>query len=295
MTEPTTTKMSFVTETVTPVHDLAYESSFDESPITVKEPTCPSYDSSTAGLPVEDMEKLKDHIRCLQGLPLKFADRRNRINYSKPPIISPKANRTQQRRIDLQNYRIERNIENMMFDIDELVDEKKDDEEFLQLIRTLAKAKTCEELRQEEEFIQFENLKRLSLMARSRQQPNYRENRNSEFRMMALRREPLISSHFRQTFDEHGKSPFFIPRKYEPPRAFQIPKIESKNEVWYYPFDDSEGIPLHYQQKPSPKVKLTQKQRSRPPVKPGHRTHLAEWKAKKNAGKTNKKKPWHFG
>lgn len=292
MTE--TTKTSYVTETATPVQDLTYESSIDESPITIKPPSCHSYDSSTGGLPMEDMEKLKDHIRCLQGLPLKLAGRRNRINYSKPPLISPKATRTQLRRIELQDYRIERNLQNMMFDDEELLEAKKEDEEFLQLIRALAKVKTCEQAQQEEELVRLENLKRLSMFARSHQQPNYRENRNSEYRLMALRREPIISAHFRRIFDEHGKSPFFIPRRYEPPRAFQIPKIDPSKEVWYHPFDDGQGIPLHYQRRPSPQLKLTRKQMARPPVKPGKRTHLAEWRAKKG-DKTNKRKPWRFG
>ncbi len=247
------------------------------------------------GLSAADVEKLKEHIRLFKGLPPTLQEIRKPIDRQKPPALDPRVNRTQQRRLELQRFRLAKNLELLKKKYDEYLEEEEEEkEEVLRLMTLAARAKTCEEIQRDEEEEDFENLKKLSIVARNNQLTEFRSNRNSELRLKALRTEPIITAHFRNVFEEHGKTPFSVPRKYEYPKRYQIPPIDRKNEVWYHPFDDETDIPLHYRRKSPPRDNRSRKERARPPLRPGKRTMNSEWQAKKE--KTLRKRPpWHYG
>ncbi|XKL59003.1 hypothetical protein PGB90_000019 [Kerria lacca] len=287
-------KTSSVTETITNVPNLTYSKNCE---------TCSDLTSSLSlkkleqqldgnGISKLEVEKLKEHIRLCKGLPLINEVPRKHIDFLKPPYPHPRSNYTHKRRIERQQYQMVKNLECLKEKYKQYI-ENDEQEDIRKLLELAAKTKTCVGIKYDNEFEDLMNLKKLATIAKNHQSEDYRSNRNIELRLKALRREPIITEHFKNAFNQYGKAPFIVPKKYEYPKAYQVPKINRKKEVWYHPFDDYvDSVPLQYQQNLQPIDKRSQKEKARPPLRPGKRTLRWDWNFNKIGMKN--KPPWNY-
>ncbi|KAK7582659.1 hypothetical protein V9T40_014104 [Parthenolecanium corni] len=243
-----------------------------------------------------ELHLLKEHVRLLNGLPLAEEKPLRRITKLKPPKVWPRATLTSRGRAQLQQRRlVVRCGSNLKEKVDEYDDMMKSSDSALvyRQLREDAMARTSEEMDLLFEHQELENLKYLAANAREHELVEYRDNQGSRLRFNYIRGEPIISTNFRDAYDDYMKPPFIVPHRICRPKVYNIPKIDKRKEIWLVPVEEDEGIPLHMRPKtPDPKDKRSRKERARPVVKKGKRTPMKEWRDKKSA--KQKRPPWKF-
>lgn len=236
-----------------------------------------------------DLEKLRQHIRVLKGLTLTEEKTRKKIDFTSPPIISPRLNAAATLRASIHRRWIEINLPSIMKKYS--LTEEKVDEELTDFLRKEALSRSyCDYIEEKENEYQ-ENLKKLSQLAKSNEDPHFRANKNFDLRLKTAKGLPIITEDFRRAYENFEKTPFHFSKKCEL-KSRQLQPIDEENEMWLYPFIEDEPIPLHRQQKPQPVDTRSAKEKTRPPVKPGKYTPLAERRSVKVP--PTKKPPWRF-
>lgn len=301
------------TTTQSPIHD-PYE--YEKSAYT----TIPMTDG--------ELELLKEHVRLLHGLPPTKEKHWRRVTTLQPPKVQPRATLTSWRRTQLQQRRMVvrcgGNLKQKFDEYERMMASSEDAALVYRRLRDDAMAQTTDQTDSLFEQQELQNLKYLAEQAKEREVVEYRDNQGSRLRFKCVRGEPIISSNFRDAYDDHTRPPFAVVRRTRQPKVYLQPKIDKRKEIWLMPVDDDDGRPLHTQPRtPDPKDKRSrQKKGARPAVKRGVQNDKGSPKDKKerrlsmgsaeplakkgkgssrteskakNKGVRRKKPPWHFG
>lgn len=244
----------------------------------------------------QDLDILKEQVRILKGLPTTMDKQKRKIDSVKPPKLDPRPTFTSRKRKELQQHRMLVRCANLKDKYREYEKEKQAndddaDEKFRQL-RSEAMAKTNEDVNNEFELEELENLKTLATKAKEKEVTVFKETQGSRLRYKFNRGQPIISGNFRNAYDDYFKPPFHLCKDIYRPKIYNLPRIDKQKETWLIPVDDEMGIPLHRQVKsPDPDDRRSKKEKSRPPVRPGRRTPMSQWRSVKAVAPT-KRPPW---
>lgn len=242
-------------------------------------------------IPEKDVEKLKQHIRVLKNLSSKEEPRKKLVPFTDPPVIPPRSNTAALLRTKLQDRWIEVNLKSLMkkYSFKEC---DMDNKQYYAL-RKEALTRPYYEFFEEKERESFENLKKISQFAKLHDEPEFKLNRNFDFRLKTSKGIPIITETFTKHYDDYEKAPFINPKTCTAPKYCPKPPINEKEELFLYPVDEEEAIPLHRIKRLELQDGRTSKERARPPLKAApKRTPLTDRRSVKKL--STKKPPWHY-
>lgn len=238
-----------------------------------------------------DIERLKNAIREARGLrnsfpsPTRWQRRRYFLNAANPPRIAPKTNETARIRMEWRTYRLYQRcgavLEPPAIDAEqtEVPDNKEEavttrpPKKLLEAMLRQAKQLTPEQIEDELDRRELQRLREQATTAKAAR--TFRENNCSAYRYKLARGEPIISSQFRETFDDYLRPPFANAARRLNLRytigARHQPTIDKRTHIWLWPIEDDDGIPLHQLRKEVPPQKKgdrrSARERSRPPLR----------------------------
>lgn len=219
----------------------------------------------------DELEQLKEHIRFLNGLPLTRERPKPKVATLAPPKMRPRATLTSWKRVQLQQRRLVTrcggNLKQKFEEFDRMLADSEDASDVYRRLRNDGMAQTSEQAEALAEQQELQNLKYLAERAKLHEQLEYRDNQGSRLRFKSVRGEPIISSAFRNAYEDHIRPPFVVAGRVRQPKVYLRPKIDKRKEIWLAPVDDDDaGPPLHAQPKtPPPKRKRS----DRPAAKKG--------------------------
>lgn len=264
-----------------------------------------------------DIELLKNMILESRGLRKSSQPRRRRcLNAANPPRIRPKTNETSRIRMEWRAYRLHQRCGAMLKSpaLDaELIEAlaAADEEEALstkppkklgQAMLCKAKQLTPEQIEDQLERHELRRLREQALTAKA--EGPIRENNCSTYRYKLARGEPIISSQFRDTFYDFWRPPFVnaarrLNLRYATGARHQRLAIDKSSQIWLWPTDEDDGIPLHRLPKEVPAEQKSDRrgarEKSRPPLRKHARADRIKQRKTQEGEGRSKRIPWNYG